>query len=183
MPAPQPSWALSDDQRATLERALDALLPADGSFPQPSATGIIDAFIVPRVPPPGTPDPEWPGVDAAGLCAILTRLAGAGDHDAMTDALAQLERADPAAFAMLWALAVFGYYSRPEVIAAIAADLAPAYHGAPLPQGYAHLFTSWDPADPLQRPQRPRGSYTPTDAVRRVDLDRLRAIHQEKPGP
>jgi hypothetical protein len=173
---------LTDSERATLANALDALLPAEGSFPWPSATGIIDEFFLKRVPLAGTLNPEWPGLNVAGLRAILATLAGVSDLDAMTVALAELERNDHADFLALWRLAVFGYYSRPEVIAAIAADLAPDYHGAPLPLGYAHLLTPWDASDPMQLPRHPRGSYVPTEAVQRVDLERLRAIQEREAG-
>jgi hypothetical protein len=91
----------------------------------------------------------------------------------MTAALRELEEEQPRLFQALWALAVFGYYSRPEVTAAIQRDLTPGYHGAPLPQGYAHVIAPWDAADPLQLPGRPTGSYIATADVRRVDLSRL----------
>lgn len=166
---------LNDPERATLALALDALLPPKGSFPTPSATAMIDEFVLRRVPPAGTPDPQWPGLDEAGLRALLAKLAGSGTGE-MPAALAALEQDDPPAFLALWRLAVFGYYSRPEVIAAIAADLAAEYHGAPLPRGYAHLMPAWESADPLQRPTQPQGRYQPTESVRRVDLARLAEV-------
>ena len=144
-----PGWTLTEGERVVLAAALDALLPPGGGFPPPSRTGLIDGFIIPRVPPPGTRPRPYPGI-AAGLAA--------------------LEREQPEAFLALWRLAVYGYYSRPEVIAAIQRELAPAYHGAPLPLGYAHAIAPWDPADPLHNPRNGRGSYLPTDAIRRVDL-------------
>ncbi len=174
-----PGVTLSPQERATLAAALDALLPAEGSFPPPTATRIIDDFILRRVPSAGTPDPQWPGLDLGQLRGILAQL-GNSDAASMTVALAQLERDDPSSFRALWSLAVFGYYSRPEVIAAIGLDLAPAYHGAPLPLGYAHILTAWDSDDPLQLPSRPRGSYTATDDVAPVDLARLDAVRRQE---
>ena len=88
----------------------------------------------------------------------------------MTAALIAFEQEQPAEFTALWRLAVFGYYSRPETIAAIQRDLAPAYHGAPLPLGYAHAIAPWDANDPLQMPANPRGHYVRTEDIRRVDL-------------
>ena len=161
--------ALTPRERATLGAALDALLPPTGSFPRPSETDMIDAFILAQVPPED-PAPPYPGIDLVGLRQILPRLDGAPD---MTAALQQLERDEPARFHGLWALAVFGYYSRPDVTAAIQRDLAPGYHGAPLPLGYAHVIAPWDASDPLQMPSRPAGSYIPTNEVRRVDLSQL----------
>jgi hypothetical protein len=168
-------WSLTEGERATLVAALDGLLPPAGSFPAPSATGMIDAFILRRVPATdatvGTP--PYPRIDSDGLRAILAALATlAADLGGMTAALAALEREQPAEFTALWRLAVYGYYSRLETIAAIQRDLAPAYHGAPLPLGYAHAMAPWDAADPLQMPAHPRGRYTRTEDVRRVDLSK-----------
>ena len=166
----QPAWTLTDAERRTLAAALDALLPPEGSFPAPSQTGMIDDFVLRRVPAPGAAPVPYPGVDGDGLRAILSRLADGADA---TEALAALERERPEEFLALWRLAVYGYYSRPETIAAIARDLNSPYHGAPLPLGYAHAIGPWDPDDPLQHPRHGRGAYTPTGEVRRVDLSGL----------
>jgi hypothetical protein len=170
-------WSLSDDERHTLERALDALLPPSGSFPRPSQTDMIDTFIMQRVP---ESDPEgrlYPSLDAEALCRLLAGLQGAED---MTAALADLERTQPLAFTALWRLAVYGYYAQPETIAAIQHDLAPAYHGAPLPLGYVHAMAPWDANDPLQMPREPRGSFIPTDQVKRVEAAWLRERDGER---
>jgi hypothetical protein len=167
-------WVLTDDERAVLGAALDALLPPEGSFPLPSETGLIDDFILRRVPAQEHGVVPYPRVTATGLRAILAALV-ARDAGDMTTALEVLHQERPDDFTVLWCLAVFGYYSRPETIAAIQRDLSPGYHGAPLPLGYNHLIDPWDPADPLQLPQHPRGSYVPTAEVRRVNLDDLRA--------
>lgn len=173
-------WSLSDTERATLAPALDALLPPDpsGTFPPPSATRIIDDFILKRVPE-GADERGWtpyPFVGASELKHTLIALAQMErDRGDMPAALHAFQDEEPAAFLALWRLAVFGYYSRPETIAAISRDLAPAYHGAPLPLGYAHAMTPWDSADPLQNPRNPRGSYIPTDKMQRVDLSALPA--------
>jgi hypothetical protein len=166
----QPAWTLTDAERETLAAALDALLPPEGSFPAPSQTGMIDDFILRRVPAPGAGLVPYPGLDGDSLGAILARLADGAD---MTEALATLERERPEEFLALWRLAVYGYYSRPETIAAISRDLYAPYHGAPLPLGYAHAIEPWDPGDPLQNPQHQRGAYIPTEAVRRVEIGNL----------
>jgi hypothetical protein len=158
-------WTLNDEERRTLEMALDALLPASGSFPAPSSIRVIEDFIIPRLAPAGSLPVPYPGLTAEDLKAILLRLDGDG---AMTAALEQLETEFPVAFKGLWALAVYGYYSRPEAIEAIQKDHAPAYHGAPLPLGYEHAIEPWNPDDSLQNPRQPRGSYIPTDAVQRI---------------
>jgi hypothetical protein len=166
----QPAWILTDAERGILAAALDALLPPEGSFPAPSQTEMIDDFILRRVPAPGATAVPYPGLDGDGLGAIIARLAEGGDA---TEALAELERERPEEFLALWRLAVYGYYSRPETIAAIGRDHYAPYHGAPLPLGYAHAIEPWDRDDPLQNPQHRRGAYIPTEAVRRVDLGDL----------
>lgn len=159
-------WTLSDAERTALGAVLDALLPPSGSFPWPSHTGIIDQFILKRVPLDDAQGRLYPGLDAPGLKSLLAELAAASD---VTTALSTLEQEQPRLFRSLWGLAVYGYYAQPETIEAIQRDLAPAYHGAPLPLGYAHAIDRWDPSDPLQRPRQPRGSFIPTDQVRRVE--------------
>lgn len=163
----QPAWTLTEAERGTLAAALDALLPPEGSFPAPSQTGMINDFILRRVPAPGAGRVEYPGLDGDGLRAIIARLAGGSDA---AETLTALERDHPAEFLALWRLAVYGYYSRPETIGAIGRDHYPPYHGAPLPLGYAHAIEPWNADDPLQNPQHRRGAFIPTEEVRRVDL-------------
>ena len=169
-------WSLSDDERVTLGQALDALLPPSGSFPWPSQTAMIDLFILKRVPAEDAEGRLYPALDAPALARILAQLREADD---MTPALARLEQEQPAAFTSLWRLAVYGYYSQPETIEAIQHDLAPAYHGAPLPLGYAHAMARWDSDDPLQRPRHPRGAFIPTDQVKRVEAPWLNERTEE----
>lgn len=165
---------LTDEERRTLESALDALLPPEGSFPAPSETDMIDAFILEQVPPAGEP-PPYPGLDFDSLREILARL---GSNPDITAALGSLDRDDPVQFQALWALAVFGYYSRDSVTVAIQTDLAADYHGAPLPRGYAHVITPWDAADSRQLPSNPSGRYIATNEVQSVDLSKMDGSHQ-----
>src|SRR4051794_14158412 len=109
----EPGWALSEDERGVLGAALDALLPPEGSFPLPSQTDMIDAFILRRIPAAGAGPLPYPGLNADGLRAILARLVVS---DGMTAALEALEREQPDEFLALWRLVVYGYYSRPETI-------------------------------------------------------------------
>jgi hypothetical protein len=179
----EPAWDLTDDERAILDAALDALLPPTGSFPAPSATGLIDDFIRHRVPATGAHDGAlpFPRVDSDGLRGILATLATLrADLGEMTAALTAFEQEQPATFTALWRLAVYGYYSRPETIAAIQHDLASAYHGAPLPLGYAHAIDPWDASDPLQLPASPRGHYIRTEDVRRVDLSGIAGSERDE---
>ncbi len=173
MATPEPAWTLTADERATLAAAIDALLPPTGSFPAPSATGLINDFIRHRVPATGATASSlpYPLIDSDSLRAILATLSTlAGDLGEMTAALTAFEQEHPSEFTALWRLAVFGYYSRPETIAAIQHDLAPDYHGAPLPLGYAHAIAPWDATNPHEMPTNPRGHYIRTEDVRRVDL-------------
>jgi hypothetical protein len=147
------------------------LLPAEGAYPAPSSTRLIDDFILVRVPPAGVDWTPFPWIDADGLRAILNRLAGESD---MQRALEELEATHPAEFLVLWRLAVYGYYSRPETIAAIQVEHNVAYHGAPLPLGYPLVLPPWNATDPLQLAPRPVGVYVPTDQVKRWDIEALR---------
>ncbi|MGA7670626.1 MAG: hypothetical protein WBW04_09400 [Nitrolancea sp.] len=164
------AWSLSVEERSTLERVLDALLPPTGSFPLPSQTNMIDEFILKRIPEVDERGSLYPGLDSSRLKALLGELAGDPD---MTESLSMLQNENPTQFQAVLSLAVYGYYSRAETITAIQRDLAPAYHGAPLPLGYAGAMAPWDANDPLQMPRSPRGSYVPTNQVKRVDLSRL----------
>lgn len=163
-------WSLSETERRTLEQVLDALLPPAGSFPSPSQTDLIDQFILERVPASDEQQSLYPGLDVPRLKALLAHLEYA---EPMTDALSRLEQEQPATFQSIWRLAVYGYYSRAETINAIQRDLAPAYHGAPLPLGYSDAMQRWDASDPLQMPRSPRGSFVASGEVKRVDLTRL----------
>jgi len=179
-----PGWDLTETERTTLADAFDALLPPNGSFPAPSTTTLIDDFILRRVPSTAAGDGNlpYPRVDSERLRTMLATLATlTGDSGEMTAALTAFEQQHPRDFTALWRLAVFGYYSRPETIAAIQRDLAPAYHGAPLPLGYAHAIAPWDATDPLQLPTTPRGHYTRTEAIRRVDLTGIAGNGSETP--
>jgi hypothetical protein len=165
------AWTLSPAQRDTLERTLDALLPPDGSFPLPSRTALIDEFILVRVPVGGSDPLPFPYIDAAGLRSVLDALGGESD---IVGGLEALEYNDPTLFVALWRLAVYGYYSRPETIAAIQRDFKVAYHGAPLPLGYRDVLPSWDAVDPLQLPATPVGDYLTTENVPTWDISTLR---------
>lgn len=167
------AWELTDDERRMLGAALDALLPPEGTFPAPSQTGVIERFILGRVPAAGAGHVPYPWVDAEALKGTIAALAADADTRTMTEALEWLQVEWPDEFTALWRLAVYGYYSEPETIAAIQRDLAPGYHGAPLPLGYDHVVDPWDPDDPLQMPREPCGRYVPTSEVRRVDLSLL----------
>jgi len=91
----------------------------------------------------------------------------------MATALAHLEQESPSDFLALWRIAVYGYYSRPQTIAAIQRDLGVAYHGAPLPLGYPDVLPRFDVADALHMPANPVGSYVTTQAVTRIDVAAL----------
>lgn len=168
------SWELTVEERRTLERALDTLLPPEGNFPAPSTCDVIDGFILLRVVGEGVDPVPYPGINSAGLKQILATL-GAGED--MIETLQEFEADRPAEFLALWQLAVYGYYSRLEVIRAIQTDLACEYHGAPLPLGYAHVLTPWDASHPLEMPRQPVGTYIETDRVRPVDLSQLE-VHE-----
>ena len=91
----------------------------------------------------------------------------------MTESLVDAaERRIQTQFQSIWSLAVYGYYSRAETIAAIQRDLAPAYHGAPLPLGYAGAMAALGTRTIRFRCRVRRVEpISPTDQVKRVDAE------------
>lgn len=149
---------------AELVALVDTLVPGDGLFPAASAVGVHGVFAL-----------RWRelmGVDAlALLAAALARhggpLAGQGG-DGRAAAVAMLEAAEPQLFAALRMTVYLAYYEQPAVTGQVRA-LGFAYNDAPLPDGYV-----LDPFEPsVDAPAHRRGSFVPTEAVRRVDLSGL----------
>jgi hypothetical protein len=152
----QPAWTLTDAERATLGAALDALLPPDGTFPHPSQTRMIDDFI----------------------CAASPRLAAGGSR-ILVSMVTGCGRSSPCSRRRrTWPPRSRRSSGRPPPISAPSGNWRSTAttrgpRRSPLPLGYAHAIEPWDATDPLQNPQHRRGSYLPTEAVRRVDLGGL----------
>lgn len=149
------------DEEKILLGLMDTLLPGGAGFPVASTTGMIQQV-------------------ATRLCLVdvnlLKRLAAVFaargglplDESGWRDSAARLEVLEPKMFDEVRKYTYLTYYEQPPVIEAIRA-LGFHYNDAPLPAGY--------PNEPFEHardtPRHARGRWIPTDAVQRVDLNRL----------
>jgi hypothetical protein len=140
---------LSPEGRERMAKVAEVLIPpAEG---HPPSGEIVATFVCERANPT-----ERDAIEA--LLGAFEDLSEAG----LTRSLQQLEQADPTQFALLRNFAYAAYYSSRAVVAALQAG-GSDYHGAPQPFGYRI-----DEEAPV--PTTPRGSYVPTEEVRRVEL-------------
>jgi len=155
MPLEHPSYpgyygiSLSDAAAARLRLVAQTMIPdADG---YPASAGIVVDFVSDHIAPD----------ERDRLEALLARLDGsAGER--LTAQLHELEDSDPETFGLLRSFVYHGYYTS-KAFAASAMAHGSDYHGAPQPYGYRI-----DEAPPV--PGDKRGSYIPTEEVRRVRL-------------
>jgi hypothetical protein len=128
----------------------------------------------------------WPSPEDAGIEVFFRRIFGeegdaarvrrgldglrqaraAVDGGDRVTALRAFEDEQPLVFRALLEFVYFGYYSRPRVVAALNASLGCDYVSPPQPSGY-QMDRDGDPTP------SPRGTYTPTESVKPVDLDVL----------
>ena len=160
---------------AMLAAVADTLIPAGDGFPVPSELRIVEDFMT-RYVAAGDTALYLPGVSEADVAALAGRLAegfASAAEPERTAAVTELESAEPELFGRLRALVYAGYYSRPGVRAAIAAQLTAGhdFRGAPQPYGYADVIEEWD-MDLIKR----EGSYIATEDVVRVDAVKLAAL-------
>lgn len=157
-----------------LNTAADLLIPPGGGFPAPSEVEILD-FIARYVTPASREVKYFP---LAAEYAFKDRLNALGqefldvlpsERNAKLKSLQESENEDEAAFfEQLRSLVYYGYYARPEVVAAIRKTLPAGrdYHGPPLPYGYDSVIEPW----PEGILNYERGSYIATEAVTRIDI-------------
>ncbi len=137
------------------------LIPAKDLWPSPEDAG-IEVFFRRIFGNEGDAARVRRGLD--GLREQRAKVDG-GDRVA---ALRAFEAEQPLVFRALLEFVYFGYYSRPSVVAALNASLGCDYVSPPQPFGY-RMDREGDPTPSA------RGSYTPTEAVRPIDLDALAA--------
>ena len=140
----------------------DSLIPGDEDFLSASAVG-AHGLLAERLR-------ERRGVGAvAELLGALRDCAGGSladlDEDARVEAVRCFERDQPELFAVVRTALYYSYYQSPLVVAAIR-KLGFAYNDAPQPLGYQ--LDPFDPAPGKGSPAEPRGSYIPTQSVRRI---------------
>ena len=149
------------DEEKVLLGLVDTLLPGGAGFPVASATGMIQQVAT-----------RLCLVDVNLLKRLAAMFAAGGrvplDESGWRDAASRLEVLEPKMFDEVRKYTYLTYYEQPLVIEAIRA-LGFHYNDAPLPAGY--------PGEPFEHardaPRDARGRWIPTDAVQRVDLNRL----------
>ena len=149
------------DEEKVLLGLVDTLLPGGAGFPVASATGMIRQVAT-----------RLCLVDVNLLKRLAAMFAAGGrvplDDSGWRDAASRLEVLEPKMFDEVRKYTYLTYYEQPLVIEAIRA-LGFHYNDAPLPAGY--------PNEPFEHardtPRHARGRWLPTDAVQRVDLNRL----------
>lgn len=154
---PPPS-VLSDEQRALLTSVLDCMVPASGNLPGAGGLGV--AAVIDRTL---TQTPKLRRVFLGGLAEIEVasqRQAGqpfgALDAETQESLLQAVEEAQPAFFAALVEHAYRGYYTHPQVHAAI------GYPGrAPQPLGH-QLAPFREELLQIQRGRQPFWRATPS---------------------
>lgn len=177
MLGPTKSRVTFDEPTAAILAAFaDTLIPPGEGFPAPSEARIVEDFMERYVASGDEPVLYAPGVtlaDVAALAAALGDGFATAAEDERVAAVSALESGEAELFARLQSLVYAGYYSRPRVRAAIAANLEAGrdFRGAPQPYGYDDVIEQWDES---RLPKR--GSYVKTDEVTRVDEDALRAL-------
>jgi hypothetical protein len=152
------SWApgfhdvsISEDTLGALRLVADAIIPGDSNYPSASAAGVVE-FIVTRISEQ----------DLQQLESLLhTRPPAQHGAEAIRRWLS--EAASTEAFTLLRWYVYTAYYASPRVTDAMNRR-GFDYHGPPQPLGYRI-----DVEAPV--PDHRRGSYVPTDEVRRVTKD------------
>ena len=140
----------------------DTLIPGAEEFPSASTVG-AHGLLADRLR-------ERRGVEAvAELLGMLHDCAGGSlanlDESERIEAVRRFERDEPDLFAFVRTALYYSYYQSPLVVAAIR-KLGFAYNDAPQPLGYQ--LDPFDPAPGKGSPAEPRGSYIPTQSVRRI---------------
>ena len=147
-----------------LSQLVDVLIPGSEGWPSASLAGTHGLL--------GFRLQEVRGEDAVRDLASTIDVCG-GPLDPLDEAgriavVERLERERPDLFKLLRTATYLSYYESPAVIPAVQA-LGQPYRAMPGRDGYPQ-----PPFDPERdRPRHNRGSYIPTDAVRRVDVSGL----------
>lgn len=141
--------SLSGAVRTRMRAVAETMIPDAEGFP-PSA-GIVERFVSEHIAPD----------ERDRLEALLTDLDEAPGEGLATQ-LRELEERDPELFGLLRSFVYHGYYTSKAFAASLMAQ-GSDYHGAPQPYGYRI-----DEEQPVPRDRR--GSFIPTEEVRRVSL-------------
>jgi hypothetical protein len=142
----------------------DVIIPGDETWPSGATVGVQGVVAMRLLE-------EFGEAELGRMAPSLLRAGGplAGrDEEARIAIVRTFESAEPALFSWLRDAIYYAYYENPFVAAAIRAkgrpyELRPHVAGYPLP--------AFDPAS--DAPRHGRGSYVPTDAVHRLDIEPL----------
>lgn len=148
---------MPDVSRASLAAALATLLPGGEAFPSAAEVGLAE--VVATVPCPSTVESIARLLERLDERAGRGGLAGAAPKRRLR--LMHEAEAGDEAFPVLLRTAYLCYYAQPSVVELLRLE-GHDVNDAPQPRGYA-----MEPFDQSLLPASPRGSFVPTDAVRR----------------
>jgi hypothetical protein len=149
---------LTEEDLDALVSIADHMIPADGAWPAPSATGVREYI---QRGAARQADVSCLHAVAEAMKPVLGRSAAA-----VQDRLTALQCENPLSFRVLLEFVYYAYYAQPEVARVIRQVLDCDYISPPQPHGYAL------PADEGLAPSRAH-RYVPTTEVRRLDLTGL----------
>ena len=147
-------YFLAEEDLDVLVGVADHMIPADGAWPSPSATGLREYIH----------KGARRQADVACLHSVAEKMRHVmGRGAAVEEQLAALQGESPLAFRVLLEFVYYAYYAQPEVARTIRQVLDCDYISPPQPHGYEL------PADVGLAPSRSH-SYVTTTQVRRFDL-------------
>lgn len=154
------------ESAAMLAALCETLLPGEGNYPSASVTG-IQAVVANRLRDRYGNEvferlAEDLSIEDRGFLAL-------SDAD-RADAVRALQADKPDFFTYLLMAVYLAYYASPAVIEAIRLD-GHIYNDAPQPLGYEMTPFSFTPG--VDVPFDPKGWFTPTELVARIDLSSL----------
>lgn len=154
---------------ATLAAFVDALLPGDELFPAASTVG-TQALLADRLRALLGPEAL---ADAVALLSTGGRSFSALSAEERVAAVRRLEQRMPDRFDLLRTTTYYAYYQNPAVVQCVR-ELGFVYNDAPQPKGYE--MPRFDPTPGADAPAAPRGRYTPTEEVVRIDVADLAVL-------
>ncbi|MFO1037597.1 MAG: hypothetical protein U1E45_12175 [Geminicoccaceae bacterium] len=154
----------ANDLATLLRDLVDVLIPGGGVWPAASTVGVQGVLAVRLMEIRGESGPDE--LEAA-IVACGGPLGGL-DATQRVEVVRKFEATDPAFFTLVRNASYLAYYENPAVVRAVR-TLGQPYQAMPGFKGYPI------PAFDMEkdRPQHGRGSYIPTDQVKRLDLSQL----------
>ncbi|MGI8623799.1 MAG: hypothetical protein ACR2NB_10025 [Solirubrobacteraceae bacterium] len=151
---------------ATLAAFVDVLLPGDELFPAASTVG-TQALLADRLRALLGAEAV---AEAVGSLSEDARSFSVLAPEERVTAVRHLEQRLPDRFNVLRSMTYYAYYQNPAVVQCVR-ELGFDYNDAPQPRGYE--MPPFDPTPGADAPASPRGCYTPTAEVVRIDVSEL----------